>query len=105
MIEYSDMLSNKILPVCCQSPLDTVEKTSVQKEKRKTIMNAMLTDGFKCKESKKKIQADKASKEEEIFFSKLIEEEDIILSLRFFPFHSYHLFIMQMWGAANKLMP
>ena len=55
-----------MLPECCHKPLDTVENTSVQKEKINTVSRDLTIELVRCKEIKKNIQADKLSREEEI---------------------------------------
>ena len=94
-----------MLPECSHKPLDTVENTSVQKEKINTVSRDLTIELVRCKEIKKNIQADKLSREEEIFFSNPIVEEDTILSERFFPFHVYHWFRIQICGTASRLTP
>lgn len=94
-----------MLPECCHKPLDTVENTSVQKEKINTVSRDLTIELVRFKEIKKNIQADKLSREEEIFFSNLIVEEDTTLSERFFPFHVYHWFRIQICGTASRLTP
>ena len=94
-----------MLPECCHKPLDMVENTSVQKEKINTVSRDLTIELVRCKEIKKNIQADKLSREEEIFFSNPIVEEDTTLSERFFPFHVYHWFRIQICGTASRLTP